>query len=90
VLVDVDADGYWELLGMENPYTKIAYSKPTLGFGTPDPKKGYYTAYDLPFPVLKGYDTNNLDTVFRNNLFKPREGKSKFPEKLSTLDSRIK
>jgi hypothetical protein len=67
VLVDLDADGYWELLGMENPYQKVTF------LGDEDPEKGYYTAYDLPFPVLKGYDTNNLDTAFLKNLFKPRE-----------------
>jgi hypothetical protein len=65
VLVDLDGDGYWELLGMENPYTQ-----PTRGI--PDPQKGYYSAYDLPFPVLKGYDTGNNHTVDRPNLFKPR------------------
>jgi hypothetical protein len=65
MLVDLDSDGYWELLGMENPYTL-----PTRG--TPDPEKGFFSAYDLPFPVLKGYDTGNTRTAFMQNLFKPR------------------
>jgi outer membrane protein assembly factor BamB len=65
LLVDLDSDGYWELLGMEN-----RYFKPTRGI--PDPQKGYYSAYDLPFPVLKGYATGNTHTAFRHNLFKPR------------------
>jgi outer membrane protein assembly factor BamB len=65
VLVDLDGDKYWELLGMENRYTEITE-------GRSDPKKGYYTAYDTPFPILTGYNPNNTHTAFRANLFKRR------------------
>ncbi|MBL79346.1 MAG: hypothetical protein CMH70_09180 [Nitrosomonadaceae bacterium] len=64
VLADIDGDGHWELIGMENPYIKLTT-------GTSDPKKGFHSAYDLPFPVLKGHDTNNTHTAFQANLFKP-------------------
>jgi outer membrane protein assembly factor BamB len=64
VLADIDGDGYWELLGMENPWAIVAV-------GVFDPHKGYYTAYDLPFPVLQGYDTGVTNSAFRTNLFKP-------------------
>ena len=57
VLVGLDSEGYWELLRMEN-----AYFEPTRG--VPDPEKGYYSAYDLPFPVLKGYATGNTQAAF--------------------------
>ena len=79
ILVDVDADGYWEILGMGNQFRKTKW-------GVSDPEKGYYSAYDLPFPVLKGYDTNNLDTAVMKNLFKSREVNSRLPEKPSAPD----
>jgi hypothetical protein len=69
VLVDLDGDEYWELLGMENKFAKLTTisNKEVSDF-----QKGYHTAYDLPFPVLSGYGTNNIDTAFRTNLFKSR------------------
>ena len=65
VLADIDGDGYWELLGMENMWTIVAV-------GISDPQKGYHTAYDLPFPVLKGYNTGKTDPASMTNLFKSR------------------
>jgi len=79
ILVDLDADGYWEILGMGNLNLDTKW-------GVSDPEKGYYTAYDLPFPVLKGHDTNNLDTAVMKNLFKSREVNSRLPEKPSAPD----
>jgi hypothetical protein len=69
VLVDVDGDGFWEMLGMENSFNKVTTMS---NVEVSDAEKGYHTAYDLPFPVLKGYDTRNLDTSFGANLFKSK------------------
>jgi hypothetical protein len=60
VLVDVDGDRYWEILGIENRYTKTTRRS--------DPKKGYYTAYDTPFPIHTGYDPINTQSEFRESI----------------------
>ena len=69
VLVDVDGDRYWEILGMENRYTAEIFTGEKQ---ESDPKKGYNTAYDTPFPIHTGYNPINTHTAFRANLFKPR------------------
>jgi hypothetical protein len=69
VLVDVDGDRYWEILGMENPYTaEIIFDEKQES----DPIKGYVTAYDTPFLIHTGYNPINTYTAFRANLFKPQ------------------
>jgi outer membrane protein assembly factor BamB len=68
-LVDLDGDRYWELLGMENSFTQLTTIKTMKAS---DSQKGYYTAYDLPFTVLKGFDTNKVHSAFMTNLFKSR------------------